>query len=70
VAGAGFLLGALVASLRRTHPERAVTALADSWHVIGGSVVVLVAGEPEAGTAAFAVILAALAAQRALHLPA
>ncbi len=63
-AGAGFLLGALAdVVLRRSHPERAVTALAGAWHVIGGSLVVFVAGEPDAGTAALVVVLAALAAQ-------
>jgi len=69
VAGAGYVLAALIdVSRGRAHPERAVTGLADAWHVVGGSLVVLWAGEPEAGLAALPVVLAALAAQCAVDL--
>jgi len=69
VAGAGFVLVGLIdVGLRRARPERAVAGLAHAWHVIGGTLVVLWAGEPEAGLAALPVVVAALAAQRAVGL--
>jgi diguanylate cyclase (GGDEF)-like protein len=63
-AGLGVLLGTLGGVLtRRAHPERALTGLGDAWPVVAGSLVVLWAGEPEAGTAAIPVVLCALVAQ-------
>jgi len=48
---------------RRTHPERLLVAVADSWYAIGASVVVGLAAPVELGWSAWPVYLLALLAQ-------
>src|SRR3954469_12560089 len=39
---------ALDAAIRRAHPERTPAPVADAWHVMGGALVFVLAGEPDA----------------------
>src|SRR3954468_16375600 len=67
---AGTLAGTAVLDtlLGRAHPERILTAVADAWHVLGGALVFVLAGEPEPELSSWAVLGAALAAQCAFDL--
>src|SRR3954452_3621745 len=49
--------------LGRAHPERILTAVADAWHVLGGALVFVLAGEPEPVLSSWWVLALALAAQ-------
>ncbi len=56
--------GLVLAGLgRRAHPERVVSSVADAWHAVGPSLVIVAAGEPAANLAAVPVVAAAFAAQ-------
>jgi diguanylate cyclase (GGDEF)-like protein len=57
---------ALDAALRRAHPERIPAAVADSWHVMGGALVFVLAGEPDATLSSWPWLAAALVAQGVL----
>jgi len=62
--GLGLAGGALAGTLSgREHPERIVTGMADAWHAIAPSFVVIAAGGPPAEPAYWAVPLLAVAAQ-------
>jgi diguanylate cyclase (GGDEF)-like protein len=54
--------------LGRAHPERILTAIADAWHVLGGALVFVLAGEPDATLSSWPWLLAALVAQCAVDL--
>ncbi len=54
--------------LRRAHPERILTAVADAWHVVGAALVFLAAGEPGPRLSSWWVLALALAAQFAVDL--
>ena len=61
---AGLLLGNVPAYLRRQeHVERALVAVASSWHAFGAALVLALAGEPDPEWSAWPVLLAALCAQ-------
>ncbi|HET9242940.1 MAG TPA: HD-GYP domain-containing protein [Gaiella sp.] len=63
---AGLLLGNVPAYLRgREHVERALVAVASSWHALGAALVLALAGEPEPTWSAWPVLLLAFAAQLA-----
>ena len=63
------LLAALIdVATGRTHPEGLVTAIANAWHAVGASLVVLAAGDPLPTLGAAPVLLGALGAQFALDL--
>jgi diguanylate cyclase (GGDEF)-like protein len=64
VVAAGLVAAAGVDVIRgRAHPERVVTGIADAWHAIGSSLVIVLAGEPGAGAVAWPVVALALLAQ-------
>jgi HD-GYP domain-containing protein (c-di-GMP phosphodiesterase class II) len=64
---AGMLLGRLPELVRRkTHPDRALFVLVNSWYAVGPALVLSVAGEPVAAWHRWPLYLAALAAQFAL----
>jgi len=67
---AGTLAGtALIDTLLgRAHPERILTAIADAWHVLGGALVFVLAGEPDPTLSSWPWLLAALVAQCAVDL--
>src|SRR4051794_2419898 len=67
---AGTLAGTAVLDtlLGRAHPERILTAVADAWHVLGGALVFVLAGEPAPELSSWAVLGGALAAQCAVDL--
>jgi diguanylate cyclase (GGDEF)-like protein len=48
---------------RGVHPERMLTSVADAWHAVGPSLVIVAAGEPAANVAAAPIVAAAFAAQ-------
>jgi diguanylate cyclase (GGDEF)-like protein len=54
--------------LGRAHPERILTAIADAWHVLGGALVFVLAGEPDPELSSWAVLGGALVAQCAFDL--
>src|SRR4051794_15083993 len=54
--------------LGRAHPERILTAIADAWHVLGGALVFVLAGEPDPALSSWPWLLAALVAQCAVDL--
>jgi putative nucleotidyltransferase with HDIG domain len=61
---AGIALGNLPDYLaRRTHPDRAVLALGDSWHALGPALVLIAAGAGEPTWGDWPIYLGALAAQ-------
>jgi diguanylate cyclase (GGDEF)-like protein len=62
---AGTLAGtaALDTLLGRAHPERILTAVADAWHVLGGALVFVLAGEPDPTLSSWDWLALALAAQ-------
>src|SRR4051794_12551749 len=62
---AGTLAGTAVLDtlLGRAHPERILTAVADAWHVLGGALVFVLAGEPEPVLSSWWGLAPALAAQ-------
>ena len=59
---------ALDTLLGRAHPERILTALADAWHVLGGAIVFVIAGEPAPELSSWWVLGLALSAQFAVDL--
>lgn len=63
VAGGLMLAAASEVVCDRAHPERLLTAVADAWHVIGSTLVLGLAGEPDLVLAAWPVITGALVAQ-------
>jgi diguanylate cyclase (GGDEF)-like protein len=67
--GCGMALSALYdAILRREHPERILSGIANGWHALGPSVVLALAGEPAAELGALPLLVAALGAQWATDL--
>lgn len=63
---AGLLLGNAVGYVRRKeHLERALVAVASSWHALGAALVLALAGEPDPTWSAWPVLLLALSAQLA-----
>jgi diguanylate cyclase (GGDEF)-like protein len=65
----GFVLAALIDIVAgRAHPEGLITAVANAWHAVGASLVVMAAGGPLPTLAAAPVLLGALGAQFALDL--
>jgi diguanylate cyclase (GGDEF)-like protein len=67
---AGTLAGVSVLDslLGRAHPERVLTAVADTWHVVGAALVFLAAGEPGPRLSSWWVLALALVAQFAIDL--
>src|SRR5919201_4495901 len=64
---AGMLLGRLPELVRRkTHPDRALFVLVNSWYAVGPALVLSVAGEPVAAWHRWPLYVAALASQFAL----
>ena len=65
---AGTLAGACLLDtlLGRAHLERVITAVADTWHVVGAALVFLAAGEPGPQLSSWWVLALALAAQFAI----
>jgi diguanylate cyclase (GGDEF)-like protein len=62
---AGTLAGTSVLEsvLGRAHPERLLTAVADTWHVVGAALVFMAAGEPAPRLSSWWVLALALIAQ-------
>ncbi len=66
---AGFVAGTLPSILRGTRsPDRAIPAVADSWHAVGPALVFALAGVTAPRWSGWAVLLAALGAQLACDL--
>jgi hypothetical protein len=58
------LLGELPEYLsRRRHPQRVLVTVADSWYVVGPVLVLLLTGTPEASSAAWPLLVAAMGSQ-------